>query len=281
MLNTRNLVVLACMSGMAACARSADSEDATSVVEKKAAIAASEVSYDNASSELPAHDVQSAVDRVTTIARWALTRTLIPGPQGPSGAAGPPGMAGPQGATGPIGPAGGDGPMGPAGPTGPAGPAGPAGADGPPGLQGPPGIPGPQGPKGDPGNAGFAGDGLNISIGDVEGFAALGFVPAGHYGVTAKVVVRSFSSDGRHFAVRCRIAEVINNGTPVTLDDASSEIDPGQQITMVLMSSLFVSETDAQTAFVDLLCRQTSPNAPGPDDLKLVKGTLIGVRVGS
>lgn len=109
------------------------------------------------------------------------------GPQGPAGADGEDGAQGPRGPEGPAGPAGKDGAQGPQGDPGPQGERGPQGPAGEDGAQGPEGPQGPQGPAGADGAPGERG-------------------PAGAAGFSPTVAT-----------------EAIDNGTRVTITDASGE----------------------------------------------------------
>jgi hypothetical protein len=171
-----------------------------------------------------------------------------------------------------MGPQGPQGEVGQIGPMGPQGPQGETGANGPMGPQGPQGETGPEGPTG-----GFGGNSSNLNVSDQEIFLALGILRAGRYGVTAKIKLHNFSTTGEHFIARCRIAERINNGTPVTLDEESTEVQPGApDLTMLLMTAVFVSEADAANANVQVLCRESSPNTPSVGDLKVTTATFLG-----
>jgi len=162
------------------------------------------------------------------------------------------------------------------GATGPTGATGETGATGPTGATGATGATGVTGATGS--TSGFGGNFSNVNIPDSEVFLGLGILEAGHTGVMAKVVLHNFSPIGRHFIARCRLATRTNNATPVTLDEFSSEVDPGTDLTQLLMTSAFVSDEDAALGTnIQLLCREGSPNSPDQGDLVVTHGTIIGV----
>ena len=180
--------------------------------------------------------------------------------------------------------------QGPAGPQGPRGPQGAPGVAGPPGAAGTPGIAGPPGRTGDTGPQGPAGPpGSNESpvlyvVRSTETFwvvnpvelAAL-TVPAGHYLITAKLVVNRNWSDGplggtirlstgdsidfAHYSLSKNLLEGVVS-LPVTLHDVATFPHPtrialvgtnsekGWRSWNLTLTALRVGAINPQTAFV-------------------------------
>jgi hypothetical protein len=169
-----------------------------------------------------------------------------------SAAAGPPGPTGPEGPSGPQGPPGETGPQGPSGPQGPTGPQGPQGATGPEGPAGP--------------SQAFTRTIQDATLPpNFTSIASLS-VPAGHYVVSASLMIFNSSSTGGA-AVRCSFDQLVYG---LSLDPfVSGNIASG---TLALHEALDLPVAGA----IDLTCQNNAlnPNA------RVGVGRLSAIKIG-